>query len=91
MGPEQVFEFSELASLFGTCRIMGCVTCGLWNPFAAAPERNSALPGPRIPLRIRIRPLRFAHRTAAEPARRRCRPEQEPTMQIVPFDAPIPG
>jgi hypothetical protein len=29
--------------------IMGFSTCGLWNPFAAAPERKSPLPGPRIP------------------------------------------
>jgi hypothetical protein len=29
--------------------IMGFSTCGLWNPFAAAPERKSPLPGTWIP------------------------------------------
>jgi hypothetical protein len=32
--------------------IMGFSTCGLWNPFAAAPERKSPLPDPRIPFAL---------------------------------------
>src|SRR5450756_347209 len=69
--------------------LMGCATCGLWNPFTDAPKRKSPLPSPRTPadsLRTRVRPSRFANRTGAEKARRLCRPEQEYAMPPVPFD-----
>ena len=71
--------------------LMGCATCGLWNPFTDAPKRKSPLPSPRTPadsLRTRVRPSRFANRTGAEKARRLCRPEQEYAMPPVPFDGP---
>ena len=74
--------------------LMGCATCGLWNPFTDAPKRKSPLPSPRTPadsLRTRVRPSRFANRTGAEKARRLCRPEQEYAMPPVPFDGPVPG
>jgi hypothetical protein len=79
----------NLPGLFGTCRTMAFATCGLWTPFAAARRRESPLPGPRNPFALDFG-QRFAHRSGAETARRRCRPEQNYLMLPVPFDAPVP-